>query len=75
MDISALDLSQAFAQVIYFLVYQLGMALAAPLMLRSELYWVYLWSGVRSHQKVSSKPISAKTFGGTRPLKPIIGFI
>jgi sterol desaturase/sphingolipid hydroxylase (fatty acid hydroxylase superfamily) len=46
MDISALDLSQAFASVIYFLVYQLGMALAAPLMLRSELYWVFLCSGL-----------------------------
>ena len=46
MDISALDLSQTLAQAIYFLVYQLGMALAAPLVMRSELYWVYLCSGL-----------------------------
>ena len=46
MDISTLDLTQAFGQAIYFLVYQLGLALAAPLILRSELYWVYLFSGL-----------------------------
>lgn len=46
MDISILDLSQAFVQVVYFMVYQLGLALAAPLIWRSELYWVYLCSGL-----------------------------
>lgn len=46
MDISTLDLTQVTGQVIYFLVYQLGMALAAPLILRSELYWMYLCSGL-----------------------------
>ncbi len=46
IDISTLDLTQTFGQVIYFLVYQLGLALAAPLILRSELYWVYLFSGL-----------------------------
>ena len=46
MEISTLDINQAFGQVIYFLVYQLGVAMAAPLILRSELYWVYLFSGL-----------------------------
>ncbi len=46
MDISTLDLTQAFGQAIFYLIYQLGMALAAPLILRSELYWVYLLSGL-----------------------------
>ncbi len=45
MDIATLDLSQAIFQTVYFLVYQVGTALAAPLILRSELYWVYLCSG------------------------------
>ncbi len=87
MDISTLDLTQAFGQAIFYLIYQLGMALAAPLILRSELYWVYfsqawqslgslgsfIWFNEPIRPKVSSKPISARTSGGTRLLKLIIG--
>jgi sterol desaturase/sphingolipid hydroxylase (fatty acid hydroxylase superfamily) len=46
MDFSSLDITQVIGQAIYFLVYQLGMAIAAPLILRSDLYWVYLCSGL-----------------------------
>ena len=45
MELSWVAISQALHEGVYFVVYQLGLAVAAPLVYNSELYWVFLCSG------------------------------